>query len=98
VASAMIERDHAWARRSPRQSRQVPRGFPVFSCRGAQAPRHQPEPSSARPRGQGPPPAPGGPVPGPDTSLGNNRSDRGHPLQRPRGPGPVQSEQQGHPA
>jgi hypothetical protein len=61
------------------------------------APRHQPEASSARPRRQGPLPAPGGPVPGPDSSLGNNRGDRGHPSGRPRGPGPVQKEHQGHP-
>ena len=40
---------------------------------------------------------PGGPVPGPDSSLRNNRSDTGHPLERPRGPGPVQGEHQGHP-
>ena len=32
---------------------------------GAQAPHHQPEASSACPLGQGPLPAPGGPVPGP---------------------------------
>ena len=63
---------------------------------GAQAPRHQPEPSSARPRCQGPPPAPGGPVPGPDSSLGNSRGDRGHPFQRLRGPGPVQQDHQEH--
>ena len=63
----------------------------------AQAPRHQPGASSARPRGQGPPSAPGGPVPGPDSSLRNNRGDTGHPLERPRGPGPVQGEHQGHP-
>ena len=39
----------------------------------AQAPGHQPVASSARPRGQGPPPAPGGPVPGPDGGLGHNQ-------------------------
>ena len=55
---------------------------------GAKAPRHQPEASCTGPRGQGPPPAPGGPVPGPDSSLGNNGDDRGHPFERPRGPGP----------
>ena len=38
-----------------------------------------------------------GPVPRPDSSLGNNRGDRGHPSERPRGPGPVQMEHQGHP-
>ena len=59
----------------------------------AQAPRHQPVASSARPRGQGPQPAPGGPVPGPDSSLGNNRGDTGHPSEHPRGPGPVQKGQ-----
>jgi hypothetical protein len=32
----------------------------------------------------------GGPVPGPDGGLGNNGGDRGHPFERPRGPGPVQ--------
>ena len=60
---------------------------------GAQAPRHQPVASSARPRGQGPPPAPGGPVPGPDGGLGNNGGDRAHPPEHPRGPGPVQKGQ-----
>jgi hypothetical protein len=34
--------------------------------------------------------AAGGPVPGPDGGLGNNGGDRGHPFERPRGPGPVQ--------
>jgi hypothetical protein len=61
---------------------------------GAPAPRHQRGPGSARPRGQGPLPPPGGPVPGPGHSLRNNRGDTGHPLQRPRGPGPVQTEHQ----
>ena len=64
---------------------------------GAQAPRHQPGASSACPRGQGPPPAPGSPVPGPDGGLGNNGDDSGHPFQRPRGPGPVQNGHQDHP-
>jgi len=32
-----------------------------------------------------------------DSSLGNNRGDRGHPSGRPRGPGPVQKEHQFHP-
>ena len=64
---------------------------------GAKAPRHQPEASSACPRGQGPPPAAGGPVPGPDGGLGNNGDDRGHPFGHPRGPGPVQNGHQGHP-
>ena len=63
----------------------------------AKAPRHQPRASSACPRRQGPLPALGGPVPGPDSSLGNNRRDRGHPSGRPRGPGPVQKEHQGCP-
>jgi hypothetical protein len=62
----------------------------------AQAPRHQPVASSARPRGQGPPPAPGGPVPGPDSGPGHNRDDRAHPSEHPRGPGPIQNGQ-GHP-
>jgi hypothetical protein len=64
---------------------------------GTQAPHHQPGPSSACPRGQGPPPAPGSPVPGPDGGLGNTGEDSGHPFQRPRGPGPVQNGHQGHP-
>lgn len=51
----------------------------------ARAPRHQPEPSSARPRGQRPPSASGGPVPGPDSSLANNRCDTGHPPERRAG-------------
>jgi len=55
----------------------------------AKAPRHQPEASSACPLCQGPPPAAGGPVPGPDGGLGNNGGDRGHPSGRPRGPGLV---------
>ena len=59
----------------------------------AQAPGHQPVASSARPRGQGPPPAPGGPVPGPDSGLGNNGGDRAHPSEHPRGPGLVQNGQ-----
>ena len=54
-------------------------------------------PSRSRSRGQGPLPPPGGPVPGPDHSPRNNRGDTGHPLQRPRGPGPVQTEHQRHP-
>ena len=60
---------------------------------GAQAPRQQPVASSARPRGQGPPPPPGGPVPGPDGGLGHNRGDTRHPPEHPRGPGPVQKGQ-----
>ena len=64
---------------------------------GTKAPRHQPEPSSACPRGQGPLPAADGPVPGPDGSLGTNGDDRGHPFERPRGPGPVQNGHEGHP-
>jgi len=64
---------------------------------GAKAPRHQPEASSACPRCQGPLRAAGGPVPGPDGGLGNNGDDRRHPFERPRGPGPVQKEHQGHP-
>ena len=90
-------------RRGPRPG--VVRGF-AGRCRpdrfhlgpgrrfGAPAPRHQREPGSARPRGQGPLPPPGGPVPGPDHSPRNNRGVTGHPLQRPRGPGPVQTEHQ----
>ena len=62
----------------------------------AQAPRHQPVAGSARPRGQGPPPAPGGPVPGPDGGLGHNGGDRAHPSEHPRGLGLVQNGQ-GHP-
>jgi hypothetical protein len=76
--------------------------LPVLSHLGrgrrfrAQAPRHQPVASSARPRGQGPPPAPGGPVPGPDSGVGHNGGDRAHPTEHPRGPGLVQNGQ-GHP-
>jgi hypothetical protein len=55
---------------------------------GAQAPRHQPEASSACPLRQGPLPAPGGPVPGPGSSLDHNGSDRVHPPAHRRGPGP----------
>jgi hypothetical protein len=70
----------------------------MFSCAsargrrfGAKAPRHQREAGSAGPRGQGPLPTAGGPVPGPDGGLGNNGDDRRHPLGYPRGPGPVQT-------
>ena len=36
-------------------------------------------------------------MPGPDGGLGNNRGDRAHPSEHPRGPGPVQNGQNGHP-
>jgi hypothetical protein len=58
----------------------------------AQAPRHQPEASSACPLCQGPLPASRGPVPGPGGGLGNNGGDSLHPSERPRGPAPVQME------
>jgi hypothetical protein len=41
-------------------------------------------------------PAPGGPVPGPGRGPGNSGDSSGHPFERPRRPGPVQSEPKGH--
>ena len=35
-------------------------------------------------------------MPGPDGGLGNNRDDRAHPSEHPRGPNPIQNGQ-GHP-
>ena len=59
---------------------------------GAKAPRHQPGADRAGRRGQGPLPAAGGPVPGPDGGLGHNGGDCGYPFERPRGPGPVKGQ------
>jgi D-arabinose 1-dehydrogenase-like Zn-dependent alcohol dehydrogenase len=78
------------ARAEPRRLHVLPRLGRGRRFR-AQVPRHQPVASSARPRGQGPPPAPGGPVPGPDSGPGNNGGDPGHPSEHPRGPGLVQN-------
>ena len=63
---------------------------------GAKAPRNQPGASLACPLGQGPLPTPGGPVPGPGRGPGDCRDGSGHPFERPRRPGRVQSEPKGH--
>ena len=63
----------------------------------AKAPRNQPEAGSACPLCQGPLPASSGPVPGPGGGLGNDGGDSLQPPGRPRGPGPVQKRQKGHP-
>ena len=59
---------------------------------GAEAPHRQRGAGRAGPRGQGPLPAAGGPVPGPDGGLGHHRGDCGHPCEGPGGPGPVQGQ------
>jgi hypothetical protein len=59
---------------------------------GAETPHRQPGAGRAGPRGQGPLPAAGGPVPGPDGGLGQGGGDCGHPLERSRRPDPVQGQ------
>ena len=67
---------------------------------GASVPRPHatsPEPAALAHAARARCPRPEAPVPGPDGGLGNNGGDRGHPFERPRGPGPVQKGQKGQP-
>ena len=69
--------------------------FTISARVGASVPRpHAASAAAGRagPRGQGPLPAAGGPVPGPDGSLGDDGGGSGYPFERPRGPGPVKGQ------